>query len=66
MPPAYAAIILATESVFSAIGGVIFGIDTITLTGYVGCGLIFGGILLSQLNLKRGAEGTKSKDSEEA
>jgi drug/metabolite transporter (DMT)-like permease len=47
--PTNAAIILSTESVFSAIGGAIFGTDKIPLIGYVGCALIFCGIILSQI-----------------
>ena len=47
--PTNAAIILSTESVFSAIGGAIFGTDKIPFIGYVGCALIFLGIILSQL-----------------
>lgn len=47
--PTNAAIILSTESLFSAIGGAIFGTDKIPLIGYVGCALIFVGIILSQL-----------------
>ncbi|MBQ8140246.1 MAG: DMT family transporter [Clostridia bacterium] len=51
--PTFAAIVLSTESVFSAIGGLVFGIDTISLLGYVGCGFIFAGIILSQITLKK-------------
>ena len=47
--PTYAAIILSTESAFSAIGGAIFGIDNISLIGYFGCSLMFIGIVCSQL-----------------
>ena len=51
--PTFATIVLSTESVFSAIGGVIFGIDEISWIGYVGCGLIFAGIMISQITGKR-------------
>lgn len=47
--PTMATIILSTESVFSAIGGALFGIDDISLLGYVGCAVIFVGIVISQL-----------------
>lgn len=48
--PTYAAIILSLESVFAAIGGVIFGIDdSMTFKKYVGCAFIFVGIIFSQL-----------------
>jgi drug/metabolite transporter (DMT)-like permease len=49
--PTLAAIVLSTESVFSAIGGMLFGIDSISLVGYVGCAIIFAGIIISQLDL---------------
>ncbi len=57
--PTYAAIIFSTESVFAAIGGVLWNLITpvslhvdqeIRPIGYVGCLLIFAGILLSQTN----------------
>ncbi len=51
--PTLAAIVLSCESVFSAIGGAIFKIDTITLIGYVGCALMFAGIIFSQIEFKR-------------
>ncbi len=47
--PTFAAIVLSTESVFSAIGGLMFGIDRISLLGYLGCGLIFSGIVISRI-----------------
>lgn len=56
--PTFATIVMSTESVFSAIGGVIFGIDRISWIGYVGCALIFAGIMISQLSWER-----KSKPS---
>ncbi len=49
----YAAIILSTESAFSAIGGAIFGIDKMTAIGYIGCVLMFVGVLCTQINIKR-------------
>lgn len=51
--PAYAAIILSTESAFSAIGGAIFGVDSISFAGYIGCALMFLGIVFSQLKLRK-------------
>ncbi len=47
--PTFASIILSTESVFSAIGGAIILGEKMSLLGYIGCGLIFAGIVLSQL-----------------
>ena len=51
--PTYSAIILSGEAVFAAIGGAIFGIDKMSLRSYVGCFIIFSGIILSQLNIKQ-------------
>lgn len=48
--PTYSAIILSTESIFAAIGGALFGTDgNMTLRSYIGCGIIFIGIILSQI-----------------
>lgn len=49
--PSYAAIVFSLEAVFGAIGGVIFGQDTFSPAGIVGCVLIFAGIVLSQLTI---------------
>ena len=48
--PTYAAIILSTESLFSAIGGALFGIDNISTLGYLGCLFIFAGVVVSQID----------------
>lgn len=45
-----AAILLSTESVFSAVGGALFGIDSISYLGYIGCAIMFVGIVISQLS----------------
>ena len=50
--PTFAAIVLSTESVFSAIGGAVFGTDDIPWFGYVGCAVMFVGIIVSQIELK--------------
>lgn len=50
--PTYSAIILSSESVFAAIGGVLFGIDKMGARAYIGCAVIFIGIVVSQLNLQ--------------
>lgn len=49
--PTLAAIVLSMESVFSVIGGVLLLHAHMEVQGYVGCALIFGGIVLSQLKL---------------
>ncbi len=61
-PPTYTAIVLSTEAVFSALGGLLWNwiapvqlqVDqNIMPIGYVGCGIIFAGILLAQLDFSR-------------
>ena len=51
--PTFAAIVLSMESVFSAIGGAIVGTDNISSLGYIGCALIFAGVVISQLPRRR-------------
>ena len=51
--PAVAAILLSTESMFSVIGGRLFGIDHISLLGYCGCALMFAGIIVSQIEISK-------------
>lgn len=51
--PETAAIILSTESIFGAVGGVIMGEPMLSLREIIGCVLIFGGILLSQITAKK-------------
>ncbi len=49
--PAFASIILSTESMFSIIGGALILGETMTARGYVGCGLIFAGVILTQVKI---------------
>ena len=58
--PTFASIVFSTESVFSAIGGAIFGIDSISTVGYMGCILIFAGIVISQLDFTKKKTRTES------
>ena len=51
--PTFAAIILSTESVFSAVGAAIILKEYMTVTGYIGCALMFCGIVLSQIPEKQ-------------
>ncbi|GHU38890.1 hypothetical protein FACS1894105_13250 [Clostridia bacterium] len=51
--PEKAAIIFSLESMFAAIGGALLAGETMTTRGYIGCGLIFAGILLSQIVIKK-------------
>lgn len=58
--PSHAAIILSLESVFGAIGGMLFLNETMSIKGVVGCVMIFFGILISQKLIfkKRGCKKT--------
>ncbi|MTK13096.1 MAG: DMT family transporter [Clostridiaceae bacterium] len=47
--PSHTAIILSMESVFGAIGGALILGETMSSRGYIGCILILGGILVSQI-----------------
>lgn len=49
--PTFASIVFSTESVFSAIGGAIILNEIMSGRGYLGCVLIFIGIILSQLDI---------------
>lgn len=49
--PTHASIILCTESVFSAVGGFVILHENLGARGYIGCALMFAGILLSQAQL---------------
>ena len=77
--PVFAVIIMSTESVFSAVGGVLWNLivptalqvdQNISAIGYVGCAVIFAGVVISQLDLskrlKKGDSVTKQTDGEEA
>jgi drug/metabolite transporter (DMT)-like permease len=58
--PAPAAIILSLEAVFAAIGGGLILGETMTPRNLLGCGLMLGGMLLSQVKRSK-VEGPKSK-----
>ena len=47
--PAHAAIIMSMEAVFAAIGGVVFLDESLPMRGWIGCGLMMAGMLLSQI-----------------
>lgn len=60
MPPTFAAIVFSTESVFAAIGGLLWNLITpihlhvsqeLRPIGYLGCLIIFAGIVLSQIQI---------------
>ena len=46
--PAKAAIIFSTESLFAALGGAVLLGEVMDAYGYIGCALIFAGIIISQ------------------
>lgn len=52
----HAAIILSLEAVFAAIAGAIFLSEALALKGYIGCALMFAGMLLAQLWPKKLAQ----------
>ena len=54
--PSTAAIIFSLESVFSAIGGAIILGEKMSVRGYIGCALIFSGIILSQIKFGKKKE----------
>lgn len=60
--PSWAAILLSTESVFGAIGGALLLDEKMSLPGYVGCALVFAGIILAQLKTRA----DKRHEAEEA
>ena len=50
--PTSASIVLSTESIFGAIGGMLLLNETMGMLNYIGCALIFIGIIVAQLELK--------------
>ncbi|MBQ9758059.1 MAG: DMT family transporter [Clostridia bacterium] len=51
--PTYASIILSTEAMFGAIGGMVILNEKLSTPGYIGCVLIFSGVIISQLIFKK-------------
>lgn len=49
--PSHAAIIMSLESVFAALGGVLFLDESLPWRGWIGCALMLCGMLLSQIPL---------------
>jgi len=57
--PSHAAVILSLEAVFAALGGWFVLDEKLSLRAAVGCAMMLGGMLLSQLwGLKQGAKAT--------
>jgi drug/metabolite transporter (DMT)-like permease len=51
--PTHAAIIMSMEAVFAVIGGVAFLGESLPMRGWIGCGLMMTGMLLSQIPLPK-------------
>lgn len=51
-PPTDAALILSLEAVFALLSGWLFLSERLTLIQFLGCTLIFGGVLMAQLRVK--------------
>jgi len=51
--PTHAAIIMSMEAVFAVIGGVVFLGESLPMRGWIGCGLMMTGMLLSQIPLPK-------------
>ncbi len=51
--PTFAGIVFSTESVFSAVGGALILHEIMTARGYLGCLIIFTGVILSQIEIKK-------------
>jgi drug/metabolite transporter (DMT)-like permease len=47
--PAHASIVMSLEAVFAAIGGWLLLNEILSMRGVMGCGLMLGGMLISQL-----------------
>jgi drug/metabolite transporter (DMT)-like permease len=62
--PSHAAIILSMESVFAAIGGALLLSENLGARGYLGCALMFSGMLLAQVQSFSKSEKTVSQDNE--
>ena len=71
--PVFAVIIMSTESVFSAIGGVLWNLivpaslavdQHISAVGYVGCAVIFAGVVISQIDFTKILKRRSGEDDE--
>jgi drug/metabolite transporter (DMT)-like permease len=64
--PATASIIMSLESVFGALGGALFLGERLSPRELLGCALMFGALLLSQMPVRGGAEAQSAQDEKEA
>jgi drug/metabolite transporter (DMT)-like permease len=60
--PTTAAIIFSTEALFGTLGGAIILREVLSLRAYVGCAVMFAGLVLSQLNFKKKKSIDKTKE----
>ncbi|HPX68576.1 MAG TPA: DMT family transporter, partial [Bacillota bacterium] len=59
--PSHAAIILSMEAVFAALGGALLLKENMGVRGYLGCALMFAGMLLTQVNFFEKKESAEYK-----
>ena len=57
IPPTIASIIMSMESVFAILTSIIFGIESFSFVEYLGCGVIFSAILVSQFPIPAKKQG---------
>ncbi len=55
-PPAPAAILMSTESLFGVLGAALLVGEVLSLREYIGCAVVFSAVLLSQLPIGKGKE----------
>jgi len=60
--PAHAAILLSLESVFAVLGGWLLLSETLSERQFIGCALMLGGMMASQLNIFPGVRSSVSKN----
>lgn len=58
--PTVATIVMSTESLIAAVGGAVVLGETMSTRGYIGCAIMFAGIIVSQLEIKK--KNTKALD----
>lgn len=64
--PTIAPIILSTESLFGALGGALIDGETMTSGGYIGCLLVFAGVVISQFTIKTFSGKIRNKKTDAA
>ena len=54
--PTVAAIVMSTESIFAALGGALLLHERLSAAAYIGCAVIFAGIVLAQIPVKKNTD----------